>query len=347
MPNAVTPEDTVRCVDPTTLHLILLPTEQCNFRCTYCYEDFPVARMRAEVVQGVKALVSARAEALRFLDLSWFGGEPLLARPVVLDISAHCHELTQRHPEFRYSSSMTTNGYLLTEKVAGELVEVGVRTFYISLDGPPEIHDTSRLRINGKGSFARIWANLQALSASELDCSVVLRVHYTPDTYMALGELIDMINADFGEDPRFSVYFKDVERLGGANDAEIRLFTEEANEKVDAALNSRLAPGIRIYSEKPNGIYVCYAARANSLIVRPDGRLGKCTVALYDERNTVGSLYSDGTLAVDQERFRPWLRGLKTLDPYDLGCPYTGMNAQVKPEGAREDVRLLPIVATS
>jgi molybdenum cofactor biosynthesis enzyme MoaA len=25
--------------------LILLPTERCNFRCTYCYEDFVLGRM--------------------------------------------------------------------------------------------------------------------------------------------------------------------------------------------------------------------------------------------------------------------------------------------------------------
>ena len=27
------------------LHLILFPTEQCNFRCTYCYEDFEAKQM--------------------------------------------------------------------------------------------------------------------------------------------------------------------------------------------------------------------------------------------------------------------------------------------------------------
>jgi len=36
------------------LQLILLPTEQCNFRCTYCYEDFAIGRMSDAVVAGVK-----------------------------------------------------------------------------------------------------------------------------------------------------------------------------------------------------------------------------------------------------------------------------------------------------
>lgn len=42
------------------LHLILMATEQCNFRCVYCYEDFAIGRMRPWVVEGVKNLVATR-----------------------------------------------------------------------------------------------------------------------------------------------------------------------------------------------------------------------------------------------------------------------------------------------
>ncbi|PJJ00771.1 hypothetical protein BX264_1060 [Streptomyces sp. 2333.5] len=45
-------EELVAALTDRTLHLIILPTEQCNFRCTYCYEDFSVGRMGPETVQG-------------------------------------------------------------------------------------------------------------------------------------------------------------------------------------------------------------------------------------------------------------------------------------------------------
>ena len=43
--------------DAGYLNLFLLPTERCNFRCTYCYEDFNIGRMRPAVSAGVKALI--------------------------------------------------------------------------------------------------------------------------------------------------------------------------------------------------------------------------------------------------------------------------------------------------
>ena len=67
------------CLDNRELHLILLPTEACNFRCVYCYESFRLKRMEPWVVEGIKRLLSRRAPDLRALSISWFGGEPPLA----------------------------------------------------------------------------------------------------------------------------------------------------------------------------------------------------------------------------------------------------------------------------
>jgi len=51
-------------LSPRHLNLILLPTEQCNFRCAYCYERFVTGRMQPAVVAGVRALLSTRISEL-------------------------------------------------------------------------------------------------------------------------------------------------------------------------------------------------------------------------------------------------------------------------------------------
>ena len=63
-----------RSLASDALHLMLLPTEACNFRCRYCYEDHAPERMSPELVGAVKAFLSRRATDLRWLYVSWFGG---------------------------------------------------------------------------------------------------------------------------------------------------------------------------------------------------------------------------------------------------------------------------------
>src|SRR5262245_33525306 len=91
------------------LELIILPTEQCNFRCTYCYEDFSIGRMMKKTVVGIRHLMQRRAPDLTGLQLSWFGGEPLLARSIVYELCDLAQQLALSNPTMSYTSSMTTN----------------------------------------------------------------------------------------------------------------------------------------------------------------------------------------------------------------------------------------------
>ena len=307
--------------------LIIFPTEKCNFRCTYCYEDFSVGRMKQETIQGIKSLLDKRCKDLRYLNISWFGGEPLIAKDIILEISQYVKSLVFKYPKLRYEGDMTTNGYLLDFKTVSGLVNVGVRNYQISLDGPREIHDKSRIRADGSSTFDRIWSNLLAIRDSSLPLSIMLRIHFTVDTVNLLDPLIEDIRREFLPDSRFSFFFKAIERLGGSNDASIELFSHIEEEEALKSLNAKLF-GKNLASPQNISVeddYVCYASRPNSLIIRSNGDVGKCTVALYDERNKIATLQPDGTLELIPGRFAPWVRGIKTLDPDTLACPLVNL----------------------
>ncbi len=306
--------------------LILLPTELCNFRCTYCYEDFSVGRMKRETITGIKALLENRCTDLDYLQIAWFGGEPLTAKDIVLEISEYAMALTRKYPQLRYKGDMTTNGYFLNYDTTVALANVGVQNYQISLDGPREIHNKSRIRADGGNTYDQIWSNLLAIRDSSLPVSVLLRIHFTVDTLGQLDSLIDEIKKEFIHDSRFSVFFKSIERLGGANDASIKILSEAEKEKAIDLLKTKLY-GERLDSDagfsEPG--HVCYASRANSLVIRSNGDVGKCTVALYDERNKIGTLQEDGKLKIIPGRLAPWLRGIENLDSDTLACPLVNL----------------------
>lgn len=92
---------------------------------------------------------------------------------------------------------------------------------------------------------------------------------------------------------------------------------QKIKKKLFEKMNSR---NINLQSSREG--FICYASKANSFLIRSDGRIGKCTVALNDERNNIGRLHDDGSMDVDSHKISPWLRGIKRLDPHVLSCPY-------------------------
>ncbi|WP_392533429.1 radical SAM protein [Nostoc sp. C117] len=308
-------------------NLFILPTEQCNFRCTYCYEDFSLGRMKPETILAIKAFLDRRCTDLNYLHISWFGGEPLITKDIVLEISEYAISLMKNHPKLHYIGDVTTNGYFLDYKTAVALADVGVRRYQISLDGPRNVHDKSRIRADGGSTFDRIWTNLLAIRDSLLPVSILLRIHFTVDTLELLDPLLDDIKKEFLHDSRFSIFFKAIERLGGVNEDSIKIFSEAEKEKAIQSLQIKLF-GKEVDSS-PNKTLtynpVCYASRPNSLIIRANGDVGKCTVALYDERNKIATLESDGTLKLISGRLAPWLRGIESIDPATLACPLVGL----------------------
>jgi len=314
-------------VSPERFHLIMFPTEQCNFRCVYCYEDFSVGKMPEWVVNATKTLLAKKIPQLRILELSWFGGEPLLAKDIMLDLAQFAHDLAQQHGCVLMGET-TTNGSLLDVGTLTRLVALKQTRFQISIDGAKDVHDKTRLTRNGRGSFARIWRRLIDAAATELDFHITVRVHVTSQNQASVEEFCQLYSQHLAQDPRFSLFFKAIENLGGDNQAQVlQLSDAGAPRKVAALLQER-------YDPKPSAEhYICYAAKPNSLAIRANGSLNKCTVALQDDKNQIGKINPDGSLEIHQQKFSTWIQGFTRLDSWSMGCPHSYLDAQ-KPKKA-------------
>lgn len=307
------------CLASDRLYLILLPTEACNLRCTYCFEDFSGGRMAPEVVAGVKRLLERRAPDLRALTLSWFGGEPLLARDLVEDVLAHARNLLGRHPRVDFSSDMTTNGYLLSRETFEGLVGLGVSSWYVTFDGPRPRHDARRVRPDGGGTFERIWRNVEALRDVAGDFEVVLRLHVDEENREDMPGFVATCRETFGGDPRFRLAVRRLARLGGSGDAELPVLGGPSADSVEASLREQAA------GAQEEKLQACYAGWANSFIVRADGSLNKCSVAQAHPNNRVGVLREDGRLELDTPLMLRWMRGLRSGSGDELECPMIGL----------------------
>ena len=328
-----TNSDLLSSLSNRIFHLILMPTEACNFRCVYCYEDFKYKRMEPWVVRGVKGLLARRAPGLGSLTLSWFGGEPTLARDLIEEVMLHARSLAAENPALRVASDMTTNGYLLSPPVFARFVELGIDHYQISFDGPRDWHDRKRVTAGGKGTYDRIWSNMVAMREAKGDFTIMVRVHADKSNADAIPQFIDEYKRDFGSDPKFELFIRSLSRLGGANDRNLEVFERaEAVRIIEDLRALARSRGVKL-AEMAGGVPICYAARANSFVVRANGRLNKCTVALEHPNNQVGSIHEDGTVEIRPEPMAMWMRGLRSEVPEELKCPMHGFAEAMSSSG--------------
>lgn len=311
------------------LELILLASEDCNFRCTYCYEDFRRGTMRPDVREGIKNLVRSRLGALRELSVSWFGGEPLYGIAAIDDLGPFFASVAT-DAGLRYHSHMTTNGYLLTREVASRLLAWNINDFQITLDGLPEDHNCHRAARDGSSTFQKIFNNLCALAEREDRFTVVIRVNFDQQNAPGLDAFLHLLEARFANDDRFILAFHAVGQWGGANDAnlavcgtdesyEVRKRLTAAARKLGLHVTGGWRPGLGAGEE------VCYAARPYNFIVGAHGDLMKCTIDLDKaDHNVVGKIHSDGTLELDVDKMALWT---EPAFERDSGCQSCHMMA--------------------
>ena len=307
------------------LSLRILPTEQCNFRCTYCYESFKLGKMSEDTVNAIVKLVTKRAPTLKRLNIGWFGGEPLLAKDIVLYLSKQFQELSNKYG-FEYFGSITTNGYFLNKKLFQELVELGIHSYQISLDGSKEIHNKTRVLMNKEGTFDKIWKNLLDMRMIDSDFNVTIRVHYYAENLKNIQDFSHTLNKNFKNDKRFFIYYRQISNLSNCEIDSLTLYeNEEEIKKIQQELNTRSTD----IETKSGEEAICYASEVNAYIIRSNASISKCTVCLDEEINIIGKLNDNGELELNQDKARLWSIGLETEDADHLACPYYRL---IKPE---------------
>ena len=320
-------EDLVRQRLAAALHqshgFIIMPTERCNFRCTYCYESFEKGRMSDENVAALEAAIDRAAGTAPQFSLGFFGGEPLVCADLVLRFSRRAFQVMAARG-LPYAASIATNGSLLSPERFGHLLDAGVVSYQITIDGDRATHDSQRVSLGGQGTYDRIVRNLRAMASQDSDFVCILRCNLPPHLRDRALDLFAGSDLEFvRHDRRFiadvhTVWASD-RRTVGPHDAGCSAGMPKAVDYY--LLNRQLAEhGVRTvtYDQLPAILGKgCYAGKPNWFIVGPDLTLYKCTVVFDNERNRVGRIASDGTVEVDAEKNGLWT-GSNALT--DVGC---------------------------
>ncbi|MBN2449412.1 MAG: radical SAM protein [Lentisphaeria bacterium] len=155
-------------------------TARCNLRCRHCRAEAQEDAAAGELTtaEALDAARNIRADADPIVVLT--GGEPL-TRTDFFDIARACTGLFSR-------VALATNGTLVDDGLAHEIVSAGIQRVGISLDGAsPEIHDAFR---GLPGAFDAAMRGIQALR--RVGASVQVNMTVTRYNRDDLPRLLDL-----------------------------------------------------------------------------------------------------------------------------------------------------------
>lgn len=280
------------------LHLNL--AHDCNLRCVYCFGhggDFSGCRtiMSKEVAKKCIDFWSAQLnpDKAETVTITFFGGEPLLNKPVFKYTIEYITEKFKNTPkEVRYN--LTTNATILDEEILDILIHNNINPL-ISMDGAREIQDSHRPYASGKGSYQIVRQNVQKLSSHfNLKARITLSKNGVPHFTESVQHLWDLGFAEVSyalvaiADPKLSLNEKDMEILL-PQITELRKITyQNILSNKYHYLTNLMEIGFAIQNRIFN--HPCEFYNCSSLKFTPDGSIYKCHRMLHDEALKVGDV---------------------------------------------------------
>ena len=245
----------------------ILTTTGCNARCFYCFEQGtkPVTMTTKTASKVVRYIVTHRGDEK--VKISWFGGEPLVNVKVIDQI---CTELREQGVPFR--SSMVSNGYLFdTDKVQRAKDLWQLKRVQITLDGMEQTYNRVKDYVyRGVNAFERVLKNIGLLTTAGIHVSI--RLNVDKHNIGEMAELVELLHQHFGTNEHLTVYSHE-------------LFGERDPEDNAALFAQRmlLEQQIAAYGYNPQQelqrdikLNLCMADNDGSVVIAPDGHLGKC-----------------------------------------------------------------------
>lgn len=297
------------------LILVVAPTSSCNFSCPYCFEKTKTNHfMSDEIIDNFIEFVN-RFELAKYIHFTWYGGEPLMALPIIEKILG---KLDTKFKEGKIGyHGIITNGYNVTPKMIELFKKYPLNEIQITLDGRKERHNqTRKLKATGGDTYDKIIENIGILLNEFDNTKFSIRVNIDRNNSSDFVMVRDMLTNKWPNEKRLSIY-PGIIRI---EDPIKKCMACNAMKHDDIReLFYSMKDSVRFYPQlREKG---CGATHLNSYIVGPLGEIYKCWNDMSNESKIIGYINQDKF--TNQALFNKYVLSCDCFkDPKCLSCFY-------------------------
>ncbi|MFA8433910.1 MAG: radical SAM protein [Marinifilaceae bacterium] len=268
------------------LGLVIVPTIDCNFDCPYCFERGKRSGIITDQVIGDLFNFIKRHKSAEEMDITWYGGEPLLAFEQIQNI---LNKLSSEVDIPLKKHTIITNGYLFNDEVIDFFKRYPLDNIQITLDGNEKRHNLLRAdKSDVKGSsYNRIIHNikniLKRLPETELHVRVNIDKTNIGDYYQVYSEIKAFTSS------KNLIIYPGIIRLENSTNTNVKSPTIPREEVAELhyELGQKGMIDIPTYPSLVLG-KTCCATKLNSYIIGPVGEIYRCWNDVSDKSRIVG-----------------------------------------------------------
>ncbi|AOK91350.1 radical SAM protein [Paenibacillus jamilae] len=288
------------------LNLTILPTFNCNFRCSYCYEKLTEKSGNRAFTDGIQQDIlsyvqqSMQDPHLKYVSVNWTGGEPLLEFNKVTALMEKMNAMAVAN-QVEIVHNMVSNGYLLTRKRAQILKDLGLKKIQITLDGSRSNHDQRRVLTNQQGTFDKIINNIR--DSCDL-IHMVLRSNVDHRNVGSFDEYIEYLGKqDFKH--KVDIYFSPTTDYdtGGCSSSGGCFANKEFSGIILELYSKALNNGLHISYYPKYEPVICAAISKNAMVIQPDGWIQKCWDTVGNPKHAIGHISDVAKAKRDKDKW--------------------------------------------
>jgi uncharacterized protein len=301
--------------DTGTIYLTIGTTITCNMGCSYCFEFVkPNHTLKDETVKKqigvyIEQIITRSGKTIHTLDITWYGGEPLINVAAIITLSKDLLELAEKY-NITYTAKIITNGIYLNEANMQMLIDNKVGTIQVTIDGAREVHDAKRpLKQRLAENYFKIIRNLSNLPEGIF---LTIRMNVDKEVAASVDTLLDDL-FEYGIWPQrykqvtiYPAWLRSYEEMELAEEEKKkRLFADEYFEfkqqlrenllhrfnqwaVISGLKKAKLKWDLPVYQS------TCPTwASPISVVVDPNGNIHKCWETIHDDSVAPTSVFHD------------------------------------------------------
>lgn len=290
----------------------ILPTQHCNARCFYCFEqNYTSLTMDEKTISEVVNYICSRVKPEQEICFIWFGGEPLLGRNTIDKIISRVSSFFGE--ALRYYSSVTTNNSLIDQEILDLFKGLWrVKDVLTTIDGYREEHNKRKAYMRKDfDAYMLTLDNLRRLS--ETNITTTCRINLDKDNIDQLSMILNDL-MPLREYKNFNVQITTLrDKTTSVRSRDKYFSSEEYYSFYHTVIPQLYEMGFvrDVLSQLPvRDSSNCIACAVNKVVINSNGKLFKCVQDSLSDDNSVGDCRNG---IIGNHNYTKWYREIDDL----------------------------------